>query len=548
MVWLVSCLTLVLVLQPLAAQAKTEKAAAAEAAPMPAAAGNVLSGSDGGDVSILGSVGSQPGGSPGTWYVGATPPNVNYSKPVLLFVHGKGGWAGVWWGDTVYHGVNDMYNYAYNNGYRTAFVDLYPNMDMWVNGQLLSNLINTITAHFGVSKVDIVAHSKGGVDSDAAVYYYGANAKVRRVITLGTPHWGTPIADMAYSTWTGWIASLMGEKNDATYVMQTGYMSNFRAGVNESATAPFYTLSGYKCGPVFTALWTSCAFIGGEDDGLVSVSSARRPYSTHLKEGYWDHDEIRMGSRTWSWFAPVIQTASVPAAVAVGDRLAAASSGKTDAGLGSGSPVAPGNMILRGGSTAADAAPPFPLESGVRSAAFTFMATSKDFTATLSGPNGERVTVSMQEQMGPEGLFPGAYVGSATVTAPAAGSWSVDAAAAEETGWFMMAELDSDLQATLDVGSDVSAPGARRALSVGLTGATPRSSQAEAVLSGKDRAPASRAAFSAAAGKLQANVVPGRAGVHTVTVTVTGTMDDGKPFERTVVASFAAGTPGQKFE
>lgn len=542
MVWLVSCLTLVLVLQPLAVQAKAQKAAEV---PMPAAAGNLLGG-DLGDVSILGSVGSQPGGSPGTWYIGATPPNVDYNKPVLLFVHGKGGWAGIWWGDTVYHGVNDMYNYAYNNGYRTAFVDLHPNKDMWVNGQLLSSLINTVTSYFGVSQVDIVAHSKGGVDSDAALYYYGANAKVRRVITLGTPHWGTPIADMAYSTWTGWIASLLGEKNDATYVMQTGYMSNFRAGVNEAATSPFYTLSGYKCGPVFTALWTSCAFISGEDDGLVSVSSARRPSSTHLKEGYWDHDEIRMGSRTWSWFAPVIQTASVPSAIAVGDLLAAASTAKTDAGFST--PAAPGNVILRGGSTKQGRAPAFPLESGVRNATFTFMATSPDVAATLSGPNGESVTITMQEQMGAEGLFPGAWVGTATVNSPAAGSWSVDADGAKETGWFLVTELDSDLQATLDLGSDVSAPSAHRGLAVSFTGAAPRSSQAEAVLSGKDRAPTGRATFASAAGKLQAKVLPGKAGIHTVTVTVTGTLEDGSAFERTVVTSFAAGTPGQKFE
>jgi pimeloyl-ACP methyl ester carboxylesterase len=542
MVWLVSCLTLVLVLQPLAAQAKTEKAAAA---PAPTLAGNVLGGD--GDISILGSVGSEPGGSPGSWYVGATPANVDPTKPVLLFVHGKGGWAGIWWSDTVYHGVNDMYNYAYNNGYRTAFVDLYPNKDMYVNGQMLASLINTITAHFGVSKVDIVAHSKGGVDSDAALYYYGANPKVRRVVTLGTPHWGTPIADMAYSSWTGWIADLMGEKNDATYAMQTGYMSNFRAAVNETATAPFYTLSGYKCGPVFTALWTSCAFIGGEDDGLVSVSSARRPSSTHLKEGYWDHDEIRMGSRTWSWFAPTIRYASVPSAIAVGETLAAAANGKTDAGLGGSQPAGPGNVILRGGSTAEGAAPAFPLESGVRSATFTFMATSEDFAATLSGPNGETVSVTMQEQMGAEGLFPGAWVGTATVESPAAGSWSIDAAAGQETGWFMAAELDSDLQATLDAGSGVSAPSARRTLTVGFSGATPASSRAEAVLSGKDRAPGARAMFTPAAGKLQASVVPGKAGVHTVTVTVTGTLN-GFAFERTVVTSFAAGTAGQKFE
>lgn len=545
MVWLTMCLMVVLALQPLGAQAKTPQQAAA---PLPTAAGNVVA-DGGGDVSIMGSIGSDPGGSPGTWYLGATPPNVDPTKPVLLFVHGKGGWAGSWWNDTVYHGHNDMYDYAYNNGYRTAFVDLYPDKDMWVNGQLLSQLINTITAYFGVTKVDIIAHSKGGVDSDAALYYYGANPKVRRVVTLGTPHWGTPIADMAYSTWTGWLASLLGEKNDATYVMQTGYMSSFRNGVIETATAPFYTLAGYKCGPIGTALWTSCAFIGGEDDGLVGVNSAIRPSSTQLKLGYWDHDEIRMGSRTWSYFASTIRYASTgaPAVAWASDDLLAAAGSKSDVTAGGKAADFP-NAILRGGSTTGEAASAFPLEKGVRSVTFTFMASSADFAATLSGPDGASYTVTTQEQMGADSIFPGAYLGTVTVDAPAAGSWSINTAAAQETGWFMMANVDSDLKATLDVGANTIAPGAARGLSVAFSGATPASSRAEVVVNGRDRQPIARAQFASAAGKLSARVTPAGSGVQSATVTVTGTLPDGSSFERSIVKSFATLAPGQTLQ
>ena len=539
-VWLTMCLMVVLALQPLGAAAKTPQQAQA---PLPTIAGNVA----GGDVSISGSVGSDPGGSPGTWYIGATPPNVDYTKPVLLFVHGKGGWAGSWWNDTVYHGHNDMYDYAYNNGYRTAFVDLYPDHDMWDNGYLLSQLVNTITAYFGVSKVDIIAHSKGGVDSDAALYYYGANPKVRRVVTLGTPHWGTPIADMAYSGWTWWIAALMGELNDATYVMQTGYMSSFRSWVDETQTAPFYTLSGYKCGPIGTALWYSCAFIGGEDDGLVGVNSAQRPSSTHLKTGYWDHDEIRMGSRTWSYFAPTIRYASTgttPAVAWASDDLLAAANSKSDVTAGGKAAAFP-NAILRGGSTTGDAASAFPLEKGVRSATFTFIATSADFTATLNGPAGASYTVTMEKQMGAADIFPGAYLGTVTVDAPAAGSWSIDTAAAQETGWFMMAGIDSDLKATLDVGANTMTPGAARGLSIAFSGATPASSQAEVVVSGRDRQAMARAQFSKAGSLLKATVAPAESGVHTASVTVTGTLPDGSSFERSLVKSFATLAPGQ---
>ena len=334
-IWLLMLLVVMALVQP-ASLAKSPKA---PPAPTPMT----------GDVSIMGS--SAPPGSPGTWYVGATPPNVDYTKPVLLFVHGKGGSAQVWWGPTTYHGTNDMYQYAYNNGYRTAFVDMYHDRSMWENGQMLNQQIDKVRSYFGVSKVTIVAHSKGGVDSDAALAHYGASGKVSRVITLGTPHWGTPIADMAYSSWTWWIAALMGELNDATYTMQTGYMNYFRSVTDGRTAVPFHTISGYKCGPVFSALWYGCMAIGGEDDGVVPVWSAKRPASTHMKTGYWDHDEIRMGSRTWSTFSSVIRTAQVDSAVAMeGPRLAAAPGAMSDAGRGQSSAAeAPGNVILRGG-------------------------------------------------------------------------------------------------------------------------------------------------------------------------------------------------------
>ncbi|HYF94329.1 MAG TPA: alpha/beta fold hydrolase [Symbiobacteriaceae bacterium] len=486
------------------------------------------------------------GGRPGTWYVGATAPNVDHSKPVLVFVHGKGGWSGSWWESTVYHGTNDMYTYAYNNGYRTAFVDLHPEASMWTNGELLNRQLDQITAHFGVSKVTLVAHSKGGVDANAASVHYGANPKISRVITLGSPHGGSPLADMAYSTWTWWLAALLGQQSDATYVLQTGYMSYFRSVTDGRDTAvPYYTLSGYKCGPVFTALWMGCAFIGGEDDGLVPVWSARKPGGTHLKQGYWDHDEIRMGSRTWSWFAPVIRTAGTGTAVAaVGPQLAAAASQQTDAGKGAGKPAAPGNVILRGGSTAENATAAFPVEAGVRGATFTFLASSEDFTATLVGPDGATTTVAMREQVAKDQIFSGAWMGTVSVKSPAAGQWTLEAAADGETGYLMMAELDGDLQGTIRVGQDLVAPGAKQQVTVGFKGKLPAASRAEAAVALAGQKPYGRPAFSQAGSAQFA--VPAGNGIHNVTVTVAGTLDDGSAFERTLVTSFAAVEPGAR--
>ena len=528
--WGFVVLALVLSLLAPGVQAKGQKQP-----PAPVAAGS------GGEVSALGF--SSPGGTPGTWYVGATPPNVDYAKPVLLFVHGKGGWAGIWWQNTVYHGTNDMYTYAYNNGYRTAFVDLHPEGSMWANGELLKSLLDSITAYFGVSKVNIVAHSKGGVDANTASVHYGANPKIAKVITLGTPHWGTPLADMAYSNWTWWLAELLGQTGDATYVMQTGYMNYFRSITDtRDPSVPYYTLSGYKCGPLFSALWMGCVAIGGEDDGVVPVWSARKPGSTHLKEGYWDHDEIRMGSRVWSYISPYLRTAALSGAVAAeGAMLAAAPGAPSDAGGlgGSQKPQAPGNVILRGGSTAGAAAPAFPVESGVRSATFEIYASSSDFAGTLTGPDGSTHTVKMTGRVPQGEILAGAWVGAVEVTAPAAGSWSLSGSAAGQAGYLMVASLDSDLKVTLDVGDEVSAPGEKRGLAVGFTGASPKSSRAEASVGvGLTR---SKAGLGLAGGKHVGTVeVPAATGVQNVTVAVTGSTADGSAFERTLVSSFAA--------
>ncbi|HWI64451.1 MAG TPA: hypothetical protein VNT75_21685, partial [Symbiobacteriaceae bacterium] len=438
----------VLLLVLLAAQPLAQAAKPMAAPPDPAI------GAAPGEFTVMGGT-SGAQGMVGDIYYGAIPPNVDYTKPVLVFVHGYNSSAHTWWQETAYHGVNDMYTYAYNNGYRTAFVNLGPDRDMWYNGSLLNTKLDTIRSYYGVSKVTIVAHSKGGVDSNAASVHYGAASKISRIITLGSPHKGTPLSDMAYSSWTWWLAAIFGATNDATYVLQTGYMNYYRS-ITPTDTIPYYTFSGYKCGPINSAMWYGCMAISGEDDGVVPVWSTRIPGGTHLKEGYWDHDEIKMGSRTWSYFAPYIRTAALssPAVAAEGARLAAAPGQVLDAGH-SKKAEAPGNVILRGGETAGQAPPAFPVESQVRSAAYTVISSSAGLTATLTGPDGQSYTVHTTSQI-PEGeLFAGAWTGTVQVDRPAAGQWNLSASAPGNAGYLMVAALDSDLQATLSFAADV---------------------------------------------------------------------------------------------
>jgi len=49
----------------------------------------------------------------------------------------------------------------------------------------------------GHARVDIIAHSLGGLDARYALAHCGLAPRVRSLVTIGTPHHGTPLADLA---------------------------------------------------------------------------------------------------------------------------------------------------------------------------------------------------------------------------------------------------------------------------------------------------------------------------------------------------------------
>ncbi|MDC2866131.1 esterase/lipase family protein [Bacillus sp. BP-3] len=257
--------------------------------------------------------------TPGSWFLGATPEHAK-ELPPIVFVQGKNGNAKDWYGETVYHGMNDMYNYAYKAGYQTVFIQLYDaagkgSASEWDNGRLLASMLEEIYNHFG-RKVNIVAHSKGGPDTQAALIHYGANRFVGNVVTLASPHYGSNLADLAYSWWAGWLASLLGQQDAGTYSLQTGEMAQFRNITDSNPNAKlnrYYTVAGTSWGPAFSALSVGGFYLSwyGGNDGLVNEWSTKLPYGKHLFTGSsLDHDSIRMGSAVFSRIEPYLRGAS----------------------------------------------------------------------------------------------------------------------------------------------------------------------------------------------------------------------------------------------
>lgn len=78
-------------------------------------------------------------------------------------------------------------------------IQLEPNGSIDTNASLLKKIILDQAMSFGVKKVHLVAHSKGGLDSRKylSTYYDPEQVKVLSLSTLSTPHQGSVIADIS---------------------------------------------------------------------------------------------------------------------------------------------------------------------------------------------------------------------------------------------------------------------------------------------------------------------------------------------------------------
>lgn len=378
-----------------------------------------------------------PSGIPGKWYIGTSPTAEDPAKHPVLFVHGLNSSSNTWWNN------NNMYDTAYANGYETAFIDLYPTKNMWDNGALLAQKVRDMYNHFG-EKVVVVAHSKGGIDTQSAIVHNGASPYIARVITLSTPHYGSQLADLAYSGGAGWLASIIGSQNDATYSLQTGYMSYYRSQTDnrpERHNVPFYTFGGTSWGGFGGSLYWGGLYLSshGQNDGAVTVTSSRLPYARELRVGNWDHGTIKTGTSTFNLFksylneqvfAASLNTASV-ASIPEEDDLQA-------------------STYVVGGERVSEKAESLLVEEGVTELALDWISNRGDSELTLISPSGKQ-TKPFQLTSDETEIFEGAYHYTTTLTLPENGEWKIQSKGANKEAYLVNAQYSSELNEQLTV-------------------------------------------------------------------------------------------------
>lgn len=412
-------------------------------------------------------------GQAGNWYTGAVPPQSS-SKPVLLFVQGLHSTMDRWTLEDSY------YEAAYNAGYRTAFVQLKDadgdGGSMWTNGALLASVIRKVAAYYNVPKLNVIAHSKGGIDTQTALVHYGASPYVNVVHQLSTPNLGSELADMAYGSWTSWLGSIIGQQDDAVYSLQTSYMAGFRSQTDarpEVQATRTYMSGGMGDDGIFTSYWFAHAVLPGEDDGAVSLYSALGlPYGIQSFTKNISHSAMARASQTWSLVRPklALPAASLAGGLqasgggpAAGEALPEAASGSRQAGADE-----PAGLILRGGALDGSASASFPLESGLTSLSLEVMTAQAGSTAILLSPSGQ---VHAAEAAPPDSASADVFAGAVRrvfhINQPEPGEWKLQLGGSGDA-YFALARLDSSSTMRIAAPKKLYRPGEPVSLSVDL--------------------------------------------------------------------------------
>lgn len=362
----------------------------------------------------------------GDWYTGAQPSQASTSKPVILFVQGLHSNYSKWTGSDSY------YEAAYNAGYRTAFVQLKDadgdGGDMYTNGAVLADVIRKVAAYYNVPKINIIAHSKGGIDTQTALVYYGAAPYVNVVHQLSTPNKGSELADMAYSNWTSWLAKILGQNDAAVYSLQTSYMNNYRTLTDsrtENNLTKTYMSGGTGDDGIFTSYWFAHAVLPGEDDGAVATYSAfGLPYGISSFTKNISHSKMTTASQTWSLVQPKLRLdygVASTSLTSIVESVEKSSSLSSNIGI-----EEDGNLILRGGEINDIKYDSIPLESGINSVDLEVMTSKSSTDITLISPSGRTYSPRpAQAESESDGIFANAVKRVFQVSKPEAGDWKI---------------------------------------------------------------------------------------------------------------------------
>lgn len=169
-----------------------------------------------------------------------------------------------------------------------------------VRAQQLARRIEGLSA----KRVNVIAHSMGGLDARYAITRLGLAGRVASLVTIGTPHRGTPLADLG----THVLGEALGLRRalgavgvdvGAFYDLTTARMATFNERVHDARGVWYASVVGFaalrRTNPL---LWPAHHYLSrasGPNDGVVPLAS--QAWGEVLAEIEADH-WAQIG---WSW-------------------------------------------------------------------------------------------------------------------------------------------------------------------------------------------------------------------------------------------------------
>jgi triacylglycerol lipase len=159
-----------------------------------------------------------------------------------------------------------------------------------VRAEELARLIRMIPA----KKVNVIAHSMGGLDVRYAIARHGLADRVASLITIGTPHHGTPVADLGLKlTDLLKLQKLIGRVVDVSGFqdLTTERMKSFNQEIADHRKVVYGSVvARIDRSRAHPLLWPTHLYLserGQESDGLVPAASQR--WGEVLREVDADH-------------------------------------------------------------------------------------------------------------------------------------------------------------------------------------------------------------------------------------------------------------------
>ncbi|HEX9399828.1 MAG TPA: alpha/beta fold hydrolase [Anaeromyxobacter sp.] len=135
-----------------------------------------------------------------------------------------------------------------------------------------------------VRRVNVVAHSMGGLDARFALARLGLGRKVASLVTIGTPHRGTPLADAGHglASRSGLFGALrrIGMELDAFHDLTTARMEEFNREIEDVRGVHYGSVVGAPArrrdvSPILVPTFMWLGDEAGGNDGMVTAESQR---------------------------------------------------------------------------------------------------------------------------------------------------------------------------------------------------------------------------------------------------------------------------------